>query len=455
MTWAAFLLITWAMLDIYNPGFHWMWDIRPDFICYGQTLLGLYLIHLRIERSDKGPNPKNLLWAAVGGSLVGFGNAIILKGIPFIAAFVLTQVTIALKDDRAKFYSLMNFRNLRKSFIIGASAVFSFCAWVAVDCYLSKVQVGKWVSAVILLNSRKHFIFSNAGTNPIAAILEPFSVSLPLALVLVGWIIWELLNSENSARLKNSCLPVWLFSIFTILINIILPAYSNGVTWSYYFIPSVFAAAAICLVLVLRLWQIYRLRPFARPFSISQVAVVLIAGFIAVKIVNTPMYAISQWSARQTAAKEVEAASPDDFGIEERLPKDFVYLGYPDQTPIKSRNWNYYFMLARSTDFWRDCYILGLGPDPQQAWGKGFGDNPPDAIAFTQRGELSRFVFFVRECQHIDISWLFDEVRENYVLMGTRGASLYVRKDRVSHLKSQGWRILASSKTGLLPFDPT
>jgi len=448
MAWPAMLVTAWAMLDLYNRQFHFFWEIRPDFICYGQTLLGLYLIYLWIERLDTAHNRRALIGAAIGGGLIGFGNAVIPKGIPFIAGFALTLVCVALLRGRGELTRHLNRKNMCGLAIIGAATVFSFVAWMVIDCYLSHISVRKWIAAVFLLNSRKHILFSNTETNPMTTLLNLFAVSLPLALVLIGWIVWELVSIGRSDLGKSKRFYIWLFSIYTIIVNIILPTYSNGVTWSYYFIPCLFSEAAICLMLLLRLWQSCELHPFQRPFSISHGVMVLVAAFIVIQISNNPIYAVAQLSARPIAARQVEKTCPDDFITENILPKNFIYFGPPGQIPIECRDWGYYFMLERATNFWKDCYDLGLGPNPREVWQKGFGNHPPDAIALTRPGEISHFVFTVNACQHIDVSWLFDEIRTNYVLMETRGASLYIRRDRVPSLESKGWRIAAQPRLG-------
>lgn len=442
LVWIGMLIAAWAVLDLYNPGFHWMWDIRPDFICYGQTLLGLYLIYLWIEKAEGGNDRGALLGAVVGGCLIGFGNAVIPKGIPFLAAFGLSACTVAMLNGREAVLKWTSRRRVGGLVGIGFAALLSFGVAMAVDAHLSRVPIQKWIAAVFLLNSRKHIIFSNMESNPVTILMDTFAVSLPLALALIGWTVWELVRVGQRDRQKDGTAVIWLFSIYTIAVNVLLPTFSNGVIWSYYFIPSVFAAAAICLMMFLRLLHFYQAHPFRGDVSIAHAVIVLMVGIIGVKLINAPIYSLLQWQARQSAAREVEAVSPETFNIDAVMPKDFVYLGSPDRIPIKSRHWGYYFMLAHSTDFWKDCHAFGLGPDPRKVWGAGFGTHPPDAIAMTRSGELADFVYVVRRCQQIDVSWLLEEIRDNYVLMGRRQASLYVRQDRISYLESRGWRKL-------------
>ena len=439
IAWAAMLTAAWAMLDIYNTDYYLAWNLRPDFICYGQTLLGLYLIYLWIARPSEAKNRWAFILAMVGGCLVGFGNSVLPKGIPFIAAFALTILAQCLISSRAAFLSRLSRKHLKELSIIGMAIILSFLAGMILDCRLSNVPVRSWIHAVFLLNSKKHIIFTNIDNSPVTHIIGFFSFSLPLAFALIVWIIWELATFNRSDCFQNGQSSVWLFSIFTILVNITLPTYSNGVTWSYYYIPCLFAAAAICLLLLLRFRDFYNSQLFEGPLSIPGAGAIILGFLIGIQILNTPIQSSLELTSRRASAREVANTNLPDFVNDEILPKHFVYLGYPNQMPIKARNWGYYFMLARSTHFWKDCYSLGLGPDPQESWGKGFGGNPPDAITFTTPGEVSDLMFMVRNCQNIDISWLPDKIRERYVLMKRPRASLYIRKDHVADLESQGW----------------
>lgn len=444
--WLFLLTTSWAMVDIYNPGFYWMWELRPDFICYGQTLLGLFFIYLWLEKQEKGPSIRPLLYGIAGGCLIGFGNSVLPKGIPFIGAFALTLLTATFLAGRNTFSSWMNRKFLFSAAAIGIAICLSFIAGMILDCHLSDVPVQKWLAAVFQLNSRKHIIFSNTEANPVAPLLETFSIPLSLTLLLIGWIVWELINLDIRNSSRNNHLYIWLFAIFAILINLILPAYSTGVTWNYYFIPSIFSAAAICLMLLLRVRELCIQHLPENSLTLSHGAILLLIAFIVVQVLNVPFHAITQVGARKAAAREVAEISPDNFIINNTLPGDFVYLGYPDQIPTKSRNWGYYFMLTRATNFWKDCYSLGLGPDPQKAWGDGFGENPPDAITFTTPEALSEFIFLARKCQQVDVSWIIDEIQARYTLMGCRQATIYARNDKVTYLESIGWKKVADKK---------
>lgn len=440
LIWAGTLLAAWAMLDIYNPDFYWMWDIRPDFICYGQTLLGLFFVYLWIENRNRKKSAAALTLGIIGGFLIGFGNAIIPKGIPFLGGFALSLVILGISGNRNILTTWLDWKTLGGAIAIGLTVVFSFAIGMALDCLLSNIPIHTWYTAVFTLNSQKNIIFSNIEDNPITPLLDAFSIPLPLVIVLIGWIVWELINFNIRNNNRNSHPQIWLFAIFTILINLILPVFSNGVTWNYYYIPSILSQALICLMLLLRLAELCKKHPFKGSLKIYNGAIILLIAFVVIQITNVPLYSIAKIGERKAAAKEVDEISPDDFLTNDVLPEDFVYLGFPYQIPTKSRDWGYYLLLPGATNFWEKCYDLGLGPDPQEAWKKGFGGNPPDAIAITTPDLLSELIFKVKKCHRLDISWLLDEIRERYVLVERSKLSLYVLKDHLPLLEARGWQ---------------
>lgn len=443
--WVGLLLTSFALFDLYSDKFHWIWHIRPDFICYGLTLLGLYFIFLWLERIDEINNRGSVILACIGGCLIGFGNAVLPKGIPFIAAFALTTISSILFAGWVPFIRKINFRNTLILSTIAFFTILSFIGGMILDCRLSKVPINIWIKAVFTLNSRKHILFTNNEVSPVTFILEAFSIPFAFSLMLFVWAIWELIQISGKRQRQNGVSAVWLFSVFTILINIILPSYSSGVSWSYYYIPSFFSATGIFLLLLLSLTRAFRQHSLISAFPFSRYIIIIFGTILFFLLINHPIQSIMIFKSRHSNLREVATLSNSDYIFNTLLPKDFVYLGHPVQIPTKSRHWGYYYMLSYDTGFWKDCFDLGLGPDPQKDWEQGFGDNPPDAIANTEPTDHARFIFMARECQGLDVSWILNEIEKNYLLMGGKGARFYIRNDKVAYMESIGWRILTSS----------
>ena len=106
-------------------------------------------------------------------------------------------------------------------------------------------------------------------------------------------------------------------------------------------------------------------------------------------------------------------------------------------------------MLSDAHNFWEDNYQLGLGPDPSEVWESGFGDNPPDAIAFQDSTEVIGFILELQYCQNLNVGWLIDAINKDYVRMQYKQyeyPSIYVRRDNVAYFEEHGWGINSSEK---------
>ncbi len=447
--WIALLLLSWAMIGLYNPYFHWIWQIRPDFICYAYTLLGCYLVYLYFFRLDNDQEYRSVFLLVFGGALIGFGNAVLPKGTPILMAIVLTLFTSRLLQGNQVLSCFRNRKIVKGIFILGAAVGFSFLGCMLLDCYLAGIPPQKWIAAILLLNAQKHPIFTRCEDNPLTSITNAFSLNLYLLLALVVLGVWALSRFRLQKRESAGEQYIGLFAIFVIVINLLMPTYTNGATWSYNFIPSLFAAALIYMLLLLEVWRLLSGQDAVNWRGLRGIA--LFAGFaffLVQATLSQPLMSVVQYQVRQVQHKKIEAMTENDFLREETLPASFVYLASaPCRMPVKSRHWCYHSMLVRDMDFWKDCYELGLGPDPQEAWGNGFGENPPDALAFSSVNELMEFAVALEYCQGIDGTWLLDEVKNNYVFMNTRGESIYVRLDRVPYLQKRGWRMGQSKET--------
>ena len=309
------------------------------------------------------------------------------------------------------------------------------------DCYLAGITPQKWIAAVLLLNAQKHPIFTLFEDNPVTSITNAFSLHFYVLLALVVWGVWALSRLRSQKNESTGEEYIGLFAIFVIVINLLMPTYTNGVTWSYNFIPSIFAAALIFMLLLLKVWRLLSKGDAVDWRGLRGIA--LFAGFaffLLQAVLPQSVMSVISYQIRQEENGKIEAMTKGDFLREETLPASFVYVAtFPRQMPVKARHWGYYSMLVRDRDFWKDCHRLGLGPDPQEAWSQGFGEYPPDALAFSSTSELLEFVLALEYCQGIDGTWLLDEVKNNYVFMNTKGQSIYVRLDRVPYLRERGW----------------
>lgn len=438
--WISFLICAWAMMGLYNNYLHWIWQIRPDWICYAYTLLGCYLFYLHfVHRNDTGNGNFHTSLLILGGILIGIGNAILPKGIVFLMAFVLTILTKNFINGFNISPEGIATRDIKNCGVFLLAGIFSFLIAMLFDCYLSQISPNKWISGVFLLNQKKHILFTSAENNPITSLTNMFSVSLVVVSCLAIWLVWEV--SRLHFGKKNGTGDIIVFSLFIIIINLLLGSYTNGVTWAHYFMPSIFAVAAIYLILLLRVYHLWASLPynFSRPHTYA------LSAIIAVVIIHTtaqPVESLLRYQMRKTDSRETRMLTPTDYLVDEVLPKSLVYLTrYPQAMPIRAKHWGYYFMLSGDQDIWQDSYRLGLGPKPSEEWKPGFGRCFPDVIALSEPSEIISFVMELHHCQHVNAGWLIDVIRKNYVPMQHRAVSVYVRRDNVPFFRDRGWNI--------------
>ncbi len=451
LNWIGMLLIPWIIIDLYHPHLYPMWQIRPDFICYAYTIWGCYLIYLWSVKHHNKTIRYPALMLVAGGILIGFGNAILPKGTVILVSMFLVLVTAKLIQS-PKSYSFWPDSFKFKGFVIaGLCAFIAFTASMLFDCYLSHIDPAKWLSAVFILNTHKHIVFTQAEVNPVTSIVYISSVSFILTLFLIVWIIWEISNIRSLDNEREGERYLWLFAIFIILINLISGTYSNGATFSHNFIPSIFAIVLIYLLLLLRVRQVWQKELNHKLLRPQLIGVSIVFAFAVTQILLDPVESILRYQHRKDDLKEVKMIASTDFLRDKLLPKSLVYFApYIQYTPVKAQHWGYYFMLSDNQGFWQDCYQLGLGPNPQKIWGNGFGKNPPDALAFSDPAvdpvSVQRFISTIWNCQGLNANWITKEIEENYIPMRCRWLFLYVRYDKVPYLKALGWRISLTEK---------
>ena len=448
--WIGLLVCAWGMVGLHSGWLYFMWQIRPDWICYAYTLLGCYLFYLHFRhRSGTGNGNFYRSLLVLGGILIGVGNAILPKGIIILVAFVFTLLTkhLIYGADIPREITLDS--DVKDFGIFVLAGVFSFLGAMLFDCYLSRIGMDEWINAVFLLNQKKHIIYTSTETNAVTWLINIFSAGFPVMLGLAGWLIWEL--SRLRLERKNDGIgSLILFSLFTIITSLLMPSYTHGATWPYNYIPSLLAVAAIYLVLLLR---VYHLCMASLSHNVSKLRIYSLAAIVTVVLVHTtvqPVNSVRKYQLRKALSRKVQMLAPSDYLPDQALPTSLVYLTrYPYTIPVMAHHWGYHFMLSEASNFWEDNYKLGLGPDPSEVWESGFGDSPPDAIAFQNSTEVIRFILELQYCQHLNAGWLIDAINRDYVRMQYKQykyPSIYVRRDNVAYFEGRGWQINPSEK---------
>lgn len=437
--WAVMLAATLCVTEYYRSRFSLLWQIRPDFIAYAHTLGGSYLLYRAFEKKTDASPVCTYFLLISGGILVGLGNAVLPKGAIILLAIGLAYLTKEFITEKNPLDSLLQPDLLRHLAVFATATMTSFCAFALLDCRLSQIPLAKWIAGVLLINSRRHVVFALMDNNPITTLLKFFCLPFPLMLAFSVWAVWELQALKNAAAPSGSRTFLWLLAIYTILCNLFMLSYSNGVSFAHNLIPSFFAVIVLYLLLFLRVGEASTAAGFIRRLSFSRLAIVLIIIVSIVKFINHPVRLAAHYGVGNDATEDMPSFAADT-AIQEDFPASFVFFAtHPHRMPVRNRHWGFYSMLSDNGNFWNDCHALGIGPDPKDLE-KGFGEFPPDALTFTDLSDVTDYITMVKRSNKIDVSWFREEVNRNYVLMGKKQLSLFVRKEKISFVQDHGWK---------------
>lgn len=450
--WGALLVTALASLHFTDPYFGTIWQFRPDYICHAWTLAGCFLIWKVFVGNKLKMGGGQVLSLALAGGLIGVGNAVLPKGMILIGAFALTWAAAELLKKDDPFWEWLTLKNFLGIGIAGVFCLLFFAGFVLLDCHLSGITVEHWISGVIRINGQRHLVPTLVEENPITHFVNLFSLPLPLLIGFLLWAVWEGSRLRHLEEEDPGRQQLWLMAFFVVVLNLLLAPYSNGITWTYYFIPSFFACAVLCLLLYVRVGDTIGQKgiKFKNPVALLGLAAVLL--YISARLIGQPLEMADQIRDRHVARGEVQVYCPADFNQDQHLPRDFIYLVYSAyRMPVMSRQWNFYYMLWENQGFWNDCKRFGIGPNPSQDWARErFVQNPPDAALFSSYMELYRVISSVFECHHIDVSWLKEELEKGFVPVQKKQLKMLVRRDRLETLLKVGWKVMP--RLPLTPF---
>ncbi|MBC7361871.1 MAG: hypothetical protein H5U06_06275 [Candidatus Aminicenantes bacterium] len=432
-------LLSFSFIGFYHGQLEFMWQIRPDWISYGYSFLGFYLfyLYLRHRVQDKHRLP-SAIYLVIGAAFVGLGNAILPKGFTIILGITmgLLLLTFTRQINRDLIFSK---KVINGSILFGILVFIFFILFANLDCKLSNVDLISWAKANFLLNSSKHLPLTNADNNPITSLSAIFSLNLTLILVLSTWLFVKI-SSRQTDEGSNTEKQLLVLSTSVIIINVSMTGFGNGLSWPHYFIPSVFAALTIYIILILDLISFKRALRLKKANFPEKYFFILAIVIIFSVLSKQPMGLYSGIINRQANLSDSLVMKNNDYLNESILPNNFIYFTpKPTEMPIRARHAGYYFMLVIDKKIWNDCYNLGLAPEPESHLKHLFDTNPPDILAFNGMVKLYEYVVFAYAVQEVNLTWLFDEVDKRYVLMKNRQRQIFVREDLTELMTSKGW----------------
>jgi hypothetical protein len=428
----------WIALGLLTPwqeSLSLVWQLRPDWICYFWALLGIFL-HMRLmQRWCRGESLNPVLWVT-GGLVSGFAIALLPK-----AAFLFLpygmSLLIMLVADSAQLIDVLRLRRralltVNLGFLI--LAVVALVACIAGELYVTGTSLEAYYKANISLNALRHPVktFNDAKLFDVLAWTSAGHLLLVLAgLMMLAVLFLRLARSNASERFGIYSV---LGMLLVVIVNGLLPAFSNGGQWSHNYIPALMMFYLLTALALSEGWhQLDRLTTRWMHRRIVLWGVGLVSGMLfLVALWQHYAQALDRFGNMKLARQLLQISSGTDGGgamPDRLLPPGASYLSFdPIMRPARGKFWGYYFMLAADRGMWQDAYRLNLGPDPATHWQTLWHKQPPEVVLVSSPMDLQYRIEQVRVAQQLDVSWLDAALGKDYVCLIRSGLAAYVHR---------------------------
>lgn len=450
---AVALLLLLSFYTPWAPENGLMWQLRPDWVCYFYAffcVLGHLAFHFGPWRGRVGL----LLLAAASG---GLATAVLAKSVyiflPYGIAFAL-YVSAKLAASELRREDLRRLAMANGLFLLTGAGIFA--AMVSLDVWLTGTGYTAYFKANYALNSIKHVPAFPIDTNPFNQLANLSELGLWGAIGLALLTGRRLLASHELRRPDE--FHILVFLLLMIFINGLLPAYSNGITWPHYFVPSLLALLILgwlaindlvvwLIPTMLRVWRQWSsTMQFSIGFMTAARAIILSVAFCWVLTLVGFRYLLVYeqiWGVGRDAKESLQSL----YGVEDHefvpdalLPNDLTYLTFnPSHKPIQAKAWGYYFMLGPDTGMWRDTARLGLGPEPKNYWQGLYAQSPPDVILISDKYDYWERLTVLKNAQGLDISWLGKILKRDYTCMRKKKFQVQVARKWLTRFDEMGW----------------
>lgn len=434
------ILQIWSLDKEWIWGFNSIFQLRPDWIAVFWGLLALYL-HSEFLRNafseskrsaDKSnDNYKLIYWGVLIGLCAGVSLAVLPKifyyAIPYVLSLILAAYFSGITEK-------INFRFWKS--IVGISVVaFLVAIGFLILCAIFEVNflglsLKDYYKYVFLLNSSKHPILFTSGSD-----YNPLHISAKmLNLDFLGFVgvTFGILFLTGQAIQSKSFVSILLLIMADLLLifNWGIPAFSNGIQWPWYYMPTAFA------------FLVFYCFSFKNIKASSNIKFknILLIGMIGWTILSLPNHVRGFLSSQLvTCLISKSGQCFKDIANPNQLPEDLNYLsGTGLDVPLTAKIWNYYMLGATTDGFWLHYHELELGPHPESAFITKAKDHLPDVILFKSLNKLSTFFDMVNYSQKINIKPAY-EFFKFYQCMGGKEGQVLVRPDLVGRFLDLGF----------------
>lgn len=439
------MLAALGLLTPWQDRLVYIWQLRPDWACYFWALLGGFL-HVRLHELWF----RHGRWSSVvfvGGALVsGFALALMPKAVFFFIPYALALVILALADFsalavvvRGRWRALLA---VNLSFV--ALSLGAFVGCVAVELHLTGASTKAYYLANFTLNAERHPVRTFFDAKLFDVIAFTSSGHLAAVLLAIPLVLSTLLRLARAHDDRLIGLYILLGVVLVIGVNGLLPAFSNGGQWAQYYIPALLMLLFLAAATLGEGWRlIEKLTAGWKSGALLRRGIGLVFSLVFLgSLYSHYDAAINRLENVPFSRKLMQLRTQTDAGgalPDIVLPAGLSYLSFdPITRPAHGRLWGYYFMLAADRGMWNDAYRLGLGPDPATHWRILWRKSPPDVVLIQSAADLEYRIQQVAIAQGVDISWLREALRQDYVCQRRADLAVSVRRDLLGRFV--GWR---------------
>lgn len=429
----------WTMVTV--------WYLRPDWLSYFYAASAVAL-HFRwlsaAARAERRVSSVDFLQLVVGATCAGLAMALLGKAsylfIPYIFTLILVGMQILQSGEYRAYLSRLRYLIVGNA-AFAALALIAFAGFVAVELAVTEASPREYWLANYALNSIKHMTPAAADYNPFNMLRSMYGLSGVEAAVLL-LVSAAMAHAMARAPLSRHSGMV-LFSLMLIVCNMALPAFTNGLTWPWYFMPSLLAWV---LLVGAALYAGTDEALLARAACSARTRAVLAAAFLWIFVsligkFETAREALDEVRHLVSVRSAAGLTERDLTSTDKHLPRDIRYLTFsPTKKPVSAPAWGYFFMLSPDMDLWRDNFKLGIGPDPATHWRRLFQSDPPDVIALSGISDFEHRVIMLRSMQQVEIGWLRAEIEAGYTCLARLNIVVQVRSDLAEPFALRGWR---------------
>lgn len=442
---AALMWVALGLLTPWQDDLRLVWQLRPDWICYFWAMLGVFLHWRLLERWYHGVSISPVLWVA-GGAASGWAMALLPKAVFFFLPYGMLLLILLIVDAAP----LIDAVRLRQRTFITVNLGFALVAlivWmagVAVELQVTGASFEAYYKANVTLNTLRHPVSTFEEVKLFDLLASASAGHLLIVLTGLLLIAVQFLRLARGDANDKFALYSVLGIVLVVVVNGLLPAFSNGGQWSQYYTPALMMFYLLTVVALAEGWQQldrlttgWRLRRMVLG-GVGLVFALLFVGALGTRYAE----ALARVENKNLTHQLLAISSGTDSGgaLPDRLlPPNLSYLSFdPVRRPVRGKFWGYYFMLAADHGMWQDTYRLHLGPDPATHWQDLWRRQPPDVVLVSSAMDLQNRVGLVKAAHQVDIAWLKAAMRQDYMCRTRSGLAVYVHHQASTAFS--GWR---------------